>query len=250
MIGTEAAARATPDGYTLFFASSEHALNQGYYRNLRYDGLRDFTPIAGVATQPFTILTGTQSNVSTLQDLISKSKSNPGKFTYASWGNGSLAHVGMELFKAQTGADLLHVPYQGAAPALIGVIGGQVDALMISFTSAGRHYNAGKVKILAVSAPKRSGVHPDVPTFAELGFPDVSVAQWFGVLAPAGVPPQVLDRLATEIVAVVQSREMTQWMPSMDLEPFPVAPAAFRAFVESEVTRWTKVMRDAKIASE
>lgn len=250
VIGTETVARANPDGYTLFFASSEHALNQAFFKKLPYDGIHDFIPIAGVAMQPFVLIAGSNTKFSTLQDLIAMANAAPGKYTFASWGRGSLPHLGMELLKEKSGVDLLHVPFKGAAPALQDVVGGFVDILFISLTTVAPHFKDGKVKVLALSAAKRFSAYPDVPTFTQLGYPNVSVSQWFGVLAPKGTPQPIADKLSKEIAEIMQSGDMAKWSTSMDLVPMPMNSAKFGEFVQSESARWTNVMRENKIVSE
>jgi tripartite-type tricarboxylate transporter receptor subunit TctC len=249
-IGTRYVAGSAPDGYTLLLASSEHAINQTYFKKLPYDGIRDFVAIGGVASQPFVVLAGAGSNIATFKDLVAKSKADPGKLTYASWGVGSLAHLGMELVKANTGADLRHIPYKGSAPAITDVIAGFVDTLMISFSSAGPHYKSGKVKLLAAASSKRFAPYPEVPTLVELGYPDVSISQWYGILARAGTPQPIVDRYASEISAVIQEPDMAQWMLPMGLLAFPMSPDAFSKYLQSEVTKWAKIMHERNIASE
>ncbi|MGD9812489.1 MAG: Bug family tripartite tricarboxylate transporter substrate binding protein, partial [Sphingobium sp.] len=249
-IGTRFVANSAPDGYTLLLASSEHAINQGYFKKLSYDGVRDFVAVAGIATQPFVILAGTSTKIETFKDLVEQSKANPGKLTYASWGKGSLAHLGMELVKANTGADLLHVPYKGSAPAITDIVGGFVHALMISFSTAGPQYKSGKVKLLAAASAQRFAPYSEVPSLVELGYPNVSINQWYGILARAGTPEPIVKRLATEISAAVQEPEMAQWMLQMGMLPFPVDPTQFDTFMRSEVAKWAKIMNDAKIAAE
>jgi tripartite-type tricarboxylate transporter receptor subunit TctC len=249
-IGTRFAATAAPDGYTLLLASSEHAINQGYFKKLNYDGIRDFVAVGGVATQPFVVLAGAGSKIATFNELVAQSKAMPGKLTYASWGKGSLAHLGMELVKLQTGMDLLHIPYKGSAPAMTDVVAGHVDSLMISFSTAGSQYKSGLVKLLAAASPKRFAPYSEVPTLVELGHPDVTISQWYGILARAGTPRPIVDRLAAEIAATIEAPDMAEWMLPMGLMAFPVNSDQFSAFLQAEVTKWAKTMRDANIAPE
>jgi tripartite-type tricarboxylate transporter receptor subunit TctC len=249
-IGTRFVANSAPDGYTLLLASSEHAINQGYFKNLSYDGVRDFVTISGVATQPFVVLAGAKSEITTFKNLVEKSKATPGKLTYASWGNGSLAHLGMELVKVQTGADLLHVPYKGSAQAITDVVAGFVDSLMISFSTAGPHYKSGKVRLLAAASSKRFPPYAEVPTLGELGYPNVAINQWYGVLARAGTPQPIVNRLGIEIAATIKDPDMTEWMLKMGMIPFEVDSEQFSTYLRSEVAKWAKIIRDRNIAPE
>ena len=156
----------------------------------------------------------------------------------------------MELVKSQTGADLLHIPYRGSAPAMNDIVGGFVNSLLISFSSAGPQYTAGKIKLLAAAAAKRFPPYPDVPSLVELGYPEVTITQWYGVLARAGTPQPIVNRLAAEISAVVEAPDMAEWMLPMGMVAFPISTAQFGAYLQAEVTKWGKIVRDANIAQE
>lgn len=246
-IGTRQAAAAEADGYTLLVTSSEHAINQGYFKRLPYDGIRDFKAVSGLALQPLVLSTGANSKFETLEQLMKLAKEQPGKITYANWGNGSLGQLGLELIKKRTGLDLLQVPYRGVAPALTDTITGQVDTLMGSFTLAGPQAKGGKLRLLATPSPKRFGPYPDVPTFKELGFDVDSFAQWYGVFLPARTPASISNKLSSEIQKVVESNEYRQWMPTIGMVEFS-APGSFDEFVRSEAERWTKIITDAHIS--
>lgn len=249
-IGTQAAAAAEPNGYTLLFVSAEHTINQNYFKKLPYDGARDFVAVGGVATQPFVVLAGAKSKIESLNDLLQRAKAAPGKLTFATWGVGSLSHLGMEFAKARTGADLLHVPYKGSAPAIADVIGGFVDTMMVSFTLAAPQAHDGNIKLLAATTPKRNPEFPGVPTFSELGFPAIQVAQWYAILAPAGTPKAIVDKLSTEIKAIVTSSDVETWMKPVGIEPFPADSSQLGKFVNGEIERWKAVMKEAKISQQ
>ena len=248
-VGTRDAAQADPDGYTLLLASSEHAINQAYFKNLPYDGIRDFKAIAGVAVQPIVLSIGKNLNISTFKELLQASQANPRKITYANWGKGSLGQLGMELIREKTGLELLQVPYRGSLAALTDVLGGTVDTYMGSFTLAGPQYKAGQLKFLVTPSAKRFAGYPEVPTFQDLGFPSIVMGQWYGLLAPAQTPQPIVDRLAKETLSVVQSDGFKKFMPAAGLDEFPTN-VSFDSFLRSEVERWTKIVKDAGITPD
>src|SRR5689334_2165233 len=195
-LGTEAAARAAPDGYTLFMANnSTHGSNPALYPKLPYDAVKDFAPITLVAQVPYVLVVDPALPAKSVAELIALVKSNPGKMNYASAGNGSTHHFCGELLKSSAGLDIQHVPYKGSPPAIAGLLGGEVSLMFANLTDIGAQLKAGKLRPLAVTTPKRAPMLADVPTLAEAGVPGFEIQSWFGLLAPAGTPAPIIARL-------------------------------------------------------
>lgn len=210
-IGAASVARAKPDGYTLLLTSaSTHAIGPAVRKHLPYDPLKDFTPIAFLANGPAIVVVHPSLNVNTLDELIKLAKERPGKITYASSGVGTILHLTGELFTQRTGTDLLHVPYQGAVPASTDLLGGHVDMMFDSIANATPQIKAGRLRPLAVLMPERTPLLPDVPTSAELGYPDLAVPAWFGFLGPAGLPADIVKTCENAIQTVVADSPETQ----------------------------------------
>lgn len=246
-IGASFAAKSAADGYTLMVASSDtHAINPIYYARLPY-ATGDFADVAGLAKFSYTIAVGRHVPANNLREFVALAKSQPGKYSYASWGNGSLAHLGTELFKSAAGVDLLHVPYQGLAPGVTALISGTVDLMIIPAGSAEQQRKAGKLKILAVAGPARSAAVADVPTTAETGYPSVIVQQWFGLVVPKGSPDAARSKLAAAFSRALGQKETADWIASEGGEPLPLTGEQFKAFAQGESVRWRKVIADARI---
>ena len=246
-IGTSFAAKSPADGYTLMVASSDtHAINPIYYAKLPY-ATRDFTDVTGLAKFSYSIAVGNHVPASSLQEFVSLAKAQPGKYSYASWGNGSLAHLGTELFKSAAGIDLLHVPFQGTAPGVTALISGTVDLMIVPAGTAEQQRKAGKLKILAVAGPVRSSAVADVPTTAEAGYPSVIVQQWFGLVMPKGSQGGIKDKLAVAFSRALAQKSTADWIASEGGEPLPLNGEQFKDFVQGESMRWRKVIADARI---
>jgi tripartite-type tricarboxylate transporter receptor subunit TctC len=248
-IAGEIVANAPKDGHTLLIVSIAGAINP-WLRKFPYDAIKSFTPVAVMATAPnVTVVTGNLP-VKTVQDFVAMAKAKPGELKYASSGVGTFLHLGGELFKLQAGIDLLHVPFRGAGPALIDVMGGHTQAAFVSVPSALPHVRSGKLKALAVGGETRSAALPDVPTVAEAGIPNYRAANWIGIVAPAGTPPGVVAKLHKEISIIQDSPELKKQFDNEGAQVLRMTPAKFGEFMVSETARWGKVIKDAKIKPE
>lgn len=246
-IGASFAAKSGPDGYTLLVASSDtHAINPIYYAKLPY-ATGDFTDVMGLARFSYTIAVGSHVPANSLREFVALAKAQPGKYSYASWGNGSLAHLGTELLKSAAGIDLLHVPFQGLAPGVTALIGSNVDLMIVPAGTAEQQRQAGKLKILAVAGPARHASIADVPTTAETGYPAVIVQQWFGLVAPKGSPDAVKGTLTAAFSRALARKDTLEWIATQGGEPMPIAGEQFKAFAQGESARWRKVIADAHI---
>ena len=249
IIGTEAAAKSPPDGYTLFGAALPFSVIQSLYKT-SFDVTRDFAPITLAGVTPNLLVANPNAPVNTVKDLISFAKANPGKLNYASTGNGTSNHLSFELFKAMTGTALTHVPYKGSAPAVTDLIAGQVDVMFDNTPNVLPHVRAGKLKALAVSSKTRSAHAPEVPTVDEAGVPGYDVSVWFGVLAVAGTPREIVQRLNAEVVKVLSSVEIRERFGKTGVDVVAGSPEEFDSFLKREVARWAKVVKDANIRAD
>jgi tripartite-type tricarboxylate transporter receptor subunit TctC len=251
VIGTEAAARSAPDGYTLFMGNnSTHGSNPALYAKLPYDAVNDFAPIAFVASVAYVLVVDPSLPVSSVQELIALAKSRPGKLNYASAGNGSTHHFCGELLKSMAGIEMTHVPYKGSGPAIAGLLGGDVSLMFANVADIGSQIKGGKVKPLAVTTAKRAGMLPDVPTMAEAGLPDFEIQSWFGLLAPAGTPPAIVARLNAETVKVLARADVKASLAAQGLEVNPGAPEQFGAYIKNEIARFSRIGKAAGIKAE
>ena len=244
-VGAAQVAKAPPDGYTLLMATSTTlAISKTLYRKLPYDPLTDFTPITLVAAVPFCLVVNPSLPVGSLKDLIAYARSKPGELTFASSGIGTPHHLGAEMLKTAAGLDMKHAIYRGSAPAMQDVVGGHVPLMIVDLQPALPQIRAGTLKVLGVTTPTRVAAAPDVPTLAEAGLPGFELVAWQGIVAPAGVPRPIVDKLAREIAALVAAPETRQRLVGMALEPLPGStPDSFAAFVRSEVQRWAPIVR-------
>jgi tripartite-type tricarboxylate transporter receptor subunit TctC len=251
LLGTELAARATPDGYTLLLADSGFTINPAYYKNTRYDPLKDFDPITVVAETPYVLVVNPAlPYAGGLAEFIAAAKAQPGKLNIGSAGNGSGTHLSGELFKLRAGLDLTHVPYKSAGAAVADVVSGQIQSSMSSPPAAMTLIKAGRLKVLASAAASRTALLPDVPTFAELGVQGVQVTNWYSVMSVGGTPRPVLKRLHEELTRAIASPEMRERLAAGALEPAPNTPEEFRRMIAAELQRWAQVMKEAGIRQE
>jgi tripartite-type tricarboxylate transporter receptor subunit TctC len=249
-IGTDHVAKSAPDGYTFIFTAADtHSINPHVYPKIAYDARRDFTPVAQVGYLPIALIVNPSVKASNVAEFVALAKAQPGKMTFASFGIGSSSHVAMEMLKAEAKIDLLHVPFQGAAPALTAVIGGQVDAMMVPMTLAEPNHRAGKVRLLGVAAPKRFVGAPDLPTFAEQGV-TLDSAPWIGILAPARTPPEIVDRVNREVNAALDDPQVQETLQKNGVARETRTPADFKAFLDTEYERWGKTIRTANIRAD
>lgn len=244
IIGMQMAARSAPDGYTLVYGSvTSLAINPSAHKSLPYDPLKDYTPISLAVTTPLYLVLHPTVPAKSVKELIAIARAQPGKLTFASGGSGSSNHLAGELFKSLAGVDLLHVPYKGAGPAMTDVMAGHVDLM---FGAAGlSEAQAGKVKLLAVTSAKRSPLAPAVPTVAESGVPGYEATIWFGLLAPAGTPSAIVERLSKEVGEVLAQPKLRQQFSTIQLTPS--TPQQFAALIAREIPKWRKVIQGAKI---
>ena len=251
VVGTEAAARSAPDGYTLFMANnSTHGSNPAVYARLPYDAINDFAPIAFVASVPYVLVVDPSLPAKNVQELVALAKSRPGKMNYASAGNGSTHHFCGELLKSMSGIDLLHIPYKGSPPAIAGLLGGEVSMMFANVADIGSQIKNAKVKALAVTTARRAASLPDTPTMAEAGLPGFEIVSWFGLLAPAGTPAPIVGRLNAETVKVLERKDVQATLAMQGLEVAPGSPEQFAAHIKSEIAKFTKIGKAAGIKAE
>ncbi len=245
-IGTAEAARAPADGHTLLLGYvGTHVINPHLYKNLGWDPVKDFVPVATLAAVPFVAVVNVALPAKSTQELIALARLEEGKLTYASAGNGSVNHLLGVLFSTAAGVKMTHVPYKGAAPALTDTIGGQVTMSFTSLPSVVGHIKAGRLRGIAVTGPQRSESQPDIPTLAESGLQGFDVNPWFGLLAPAGTPEAVVNQLNRDINEALQSADVRKRFADQGAIPLVMSPAQFAAQVKGDLEKWEKVVRDS-----
>jgi len=249
VVGTEMLAQAAPDGYTLGITSIANAVHPALYK-LSYDPKAAFAPVAFIASVPNVFAVKKDLPVNSVKEFIALAKSKPGQLQYASGGVGGSLHLGFELFKDKAGIDVLHVPFKGANPAVINVMGGHSDAIIGSTSSVGPHIISGKVKGIAVSAKKRSEMLPDVPTFAEAGLPGFETGNWIGLSAPAGTPPAVIEKLNKAIAEILEMPEVKKQLAARGATADAMSPAEFGKYIDDETKTWTGVVKSRGIKAE
>jgi tripartite-type tricarboxylate transporter receptor subunit TctC len=243
-IGFELAAKAPPDGYTLLMAQPAFTVNVSLYRKLSYDPLRDFAPVTLAAEGANVLAVHPSVPARTLKDLIALAKGQPGRLSYASSGNGTTPHLSGELFKSMAGVNIVHIPYKGAGASVTDLMGGHVDLAFVSLSSVVPQLKAGKLRALAITSAKRSALMRDLPTFAEAGLQGYEVTGWYGVVAPAGTPRDVIERLHADITRALTHSEVLQTLNAFGLEAAaPNTPEAFAAFLRAEISKWAKVVK-------
>lgn len=250
IIAYDMAARSTPDGYTFVLVAAGVAINPSLYRNVPYDPIKDFSPITLGITVPNILVVHPSVPAAAVRELIALAKAKPGQIAFASAGNGTSGHLALELFRQSSGIDVVHVPYKGGGPALTEVIGGQVQALFSIALAATPQLKAGKVRALAITSAHRSPVAPDLPTVAESGFPGFEVIGWFGWLAPAHTPKEIVGRLNHDIVRILQLPAVQERLLSLSTVPVGNPSAQFAGFIRAEHDKWAKVIRTAGIKIE
>ena len=247
-IGTEMAAKASPDGYTLTMGTtSTHVIAPAALPNVRYDPLNDFTPITLVASTPYLLVLNPGVKANTLKDFIALMKSQPGKLNYASAGAGSTTHLAMEMLKQAAGVDIVHVPYKGNGPAGTATIGGQVQALFGSMPAVLPHAKGGRLRPIAVGTAKRSQALPEVPTVAESGYPGFEVSLWLGFFAPKGTPAAIVSRLQGELTKIAQSPEMKEQFERNGADAITTTQAELVKLMKSELTKYSDVIKKGNI---
>ncbi len=239
---------ATADGYTLFLANgSSHGVTPGLYAKLPYDSVQDFSPIALIATAPNLLVVNASMGLRSYADFVRLARQQPGKITIASAGSGSLSHLSAELLKSSAGLDLLHVPYKGAAPALTDLMGNQVQSMIINIPTVLPFIRSGKLKALAVTSAKRSLELPEVPTLAESGVAGYETVAWFGLLAPAHTPPDVVNKLHAQVQQALLLPEIRENLARLGAEPSGLGPREFSVYIKSEIAKYSAVIKSAAI---
>ena len=249
VVGTELAAQAAPDGYTLTVVSIANALQPAMYK-LNFDPHKAFDAVAMFVTSPNTLAINAELPAKNLKEFIAYAKSKPGELHYASGGTGGSLHLGMELFKLVTKIDIVHVPFRGAGPGMIDVIAGNTKAVMATTSSVSPHIKSGKLRGLAISAPKRIAALPDLPTFIEAGLPEYQGGNWIGFAVPAGTPKPVIEKLHKEITAIQDNPEVQQQFLNRGAQVLKMSPTEFGTFIESEITKWGRVVKEAGIKAQ
>ena len=249
-VGTEAASKAAPDGYTFLFTLSSHTINPLLYK-LAFDVEKDFVSVSTVASLPQLIAANIASPYKTMQDIVSQAKAQPGKVAFASVGAGTPSHIAGELLNLRAGVKLLHIPYKGGGPAVTDVLGGQVPLLFVSIPAAMGHVKSGKLRPIAVTTLKRSGAAPEVPTVAEaLNIPDYEVDSWYAIFAPARTPPSMVSRMQQEVARVVRIPEVKQKLLEQGADGVGNTSAELDQVVKSELRKWTTLIQQAGIKLE
>jgi len=243
VIGAEAAAKAAPDGYTVFIGQASNlAINQHLMKKLPYDPMKDFAPITRIASSPNLLVVHPSMPVRSIRDLVGLAKARPGAINYASAGNGSPGHLAAEYFRKMAQIDVVHIPYKGATPAILDVIAGQVSFYFTSPIAAQPYVQAGRLRQIAVTSAKRFPPLPQVPSIAEAGYKDIDIVSWWGLLAPAGVPADVVGRLHAATIKVLESQEIRDRLSSQGAIAVPESPAEFAAYIKAEIANWAKIV--------
>ncbi len=250
IIGTDLGAKSTPDGHTILIVTATFAVNPSLHATLPYDSIKDFAPITQLTSLPYIVVAHPSLGIATVKELIGLAKSKPGRLTYASTGNGSAAHLATEMFNASAGTQLVHVPYKGSAPALADLIGGHVSLYFGSMPALIPQVRAGKLRAIAVTGAKRVPSAPDVLTIAEAGVPGYDFTAWYGLLAPAGTAPRIVNRLYVESKRVLELSDVRERLMTDGSEPVGSTPAEFAALIRSEIAKYAKVVKQANIKTE
>ena len=251
IIATEAVVRSKPDGYTLLMAyATELALNPATHKKLPYDPLRDLAPVMQLGAAPLVMAAHPALPAQNMAELLALAKAKPGTLSYSSSGNGSVHHFAGELFKLRTGADILHIPYKGSGPATADAVSGQVQLTFASVASVLRFVQSGRLKGLAVTSPKRSAQLPDAPTFGEAGVKDVELTSWYGLLAPAGTPSDIVRKLHADVAAVLATPDVQKGFTTQGLDMADSSPMAFAAFIRDEAAKYARIAKAANITQD
>ncbi len=248
-IGASYVAKAAPDGYTIMIAANGMAVNSSLYKALNYDPIKDFEPISLLAAVPNILVTqASRADVNALQDVMQQAKAKPGQYTYASAGVGTSIHLAGALFTYMSKLDMLHVPYKGSGPAVSDLVGGQVDYMFDSITSSKPYIESGRLKALAITTAKRSSALPDVPTMAESGLPGYELTPWFAAFAPAGTPPQVIEKLNQAMLKAMDNERVKKVFATIGAERIGSTPAELKTYLADETGKWQKIIKETGIS--
>lgn len=247
-VGSRQVAQAKPDGYTLVMGTiNSHGINPALYEEMTYDALEDFTAVSLVASTPNVIIASTEAPYTTFTEMIEYAKKHPGEINFGSTSVGGSPHMAGELLKNVAQVDITHIPYQGGGPMIADVIGGQVDIGFDNLPSSAGHIQSGKVNALAVTTKERSPMHPDIPSIAELGYEDYDLAAWFGLLAPAGTPDNVLEFLSSSISEILAEEQTQKQLEALGALPVGSTPAEFNELIKAEITKWEQVVEENQL---
>ncbi len=246
-LGTEIAAKAAPDGYTLFMATPSYAINPALYSKLNYDPLRDFAPISLVMTGQYLLVVHPSLPVKNVREMVALAKARPAELNYASAGNGNATHLAGELFKSMAKINIVHIPYKGSGTALVDLLSGQMQIMFGNLVNTLPQADSGKLRALAVTGTSRAGSAPAIPTMSEAGVKGYSVTSWYGLLAPAGTPPPVLIRINNELNKAVRAPDIAERLAAQGADPASGTADAFREFLREETVKWGQVIKSARI---
>ena len=246
-IATDFVAKSAPDGYTILFTANTHVINGALYSKLPYDPIRDFTPISQVAYYSLVLVAHPSVPANTLKEVIALAKANPGKLTFNSAGSGTPTHLTAELFRIAAGIDILHVPYKGGAASTTDLLAGHVQLAFSNPVSALPHVKSGRLRALVTTGVKRSPIFPDIPTVAESGYPGLEAGTWHAFLGPAGLPRDIVSKLATDIFTVLQMADVRARLTATGLEPIGTTPEQLATIMRSDLEKWTRVIHAANI---
>ena len=250
MVGTEMLARAVPDGYTLGFVSMSHTINPSIYKKLPFDPIADFSPVALAATAPNVLVVNPGVGAKSVAELVQIAKSRPGKLNFPSSGNGGVSHLSMEMFRYAAGIDIVHVPYRGAGPALTALLANETQLMMATTPVALPQMKAGRLIALATTGLKRSSLAPEIPTVAEAGYPGFEADTWYGMLAPAKVPPALVNQANAAVTKMLTQADFKERLAHEGAQPAGGTPAQFATHIKSEIEKWAKIVRTAKVKIE
>ncbi|HEX9464899.1 MAG TPA: tripartite tricarboxylate transporter substrate binding protein [Alphaproteobacteria bacterium] len=250
ILGTDIVSKAAPDGYTLLMTNVSLAVTPYLYPSLPYDPVKDFTPVTMVNSAPLLLVVHPSFAAKSLQELVVYAKSHPGQLNYGSGGVGSTPHLAGELFKSLAGIDVVHVPYKGGAPALSDLVGGQLSFMIENVPGTMPFVMSGNLRALAITSPQRSPLAPELPTMAEAGVPGYEMIGWNGIVAVKGTPPEIVDRLHSEVVKILRMPEVRERLATLGAEPVGNTPDEFGAFIKAEMAQWGKIIQERGIRSE
>jgi tripartite-type tricarboxylate transporter receptor subunit TctC len=245
IIGSDLAAKAPPDGYSIIMVASTHAVVSSLYKSLPYDPIRDFAPIVRVASAPNILVVHPSLAASSVKELVALAKAKPGELVYASSGNGGGSHLAMELLRSLARIDMVHVPYKGTGPAMIDVLSGQAKLMFGGMIGTVTHVRSGRLRAIAISSAARSTVVPEVPTVAESGYPEYEATTWYGMLAPAKTPASVVQALNGRTATVLKDAKLVQRITAQGAEASANTPEQFAAYIRTEQVKWGKVVRES-----